>query len=158
MFDIEHNIWIVAVILSALIASGTDFLRYRIPNSLCAILALLFLWAAVREFTIEQALISLTIASIVFVCLFGLFCVDLMAGGDVKLVSVSCLFMQPGDWMASLVMFNFLLLSVAIIILITRTMLRQPRALAVLNRGSPFPLGVPVGLSLAAYVVVAYPA
>lgn len=100
----------------------SDMKHLRIPNSLCAMVGLLALaqWAVVSDFSGAVAGRQLALFAAVSLALVGAFALNLLGGGDVKLLSVLALWFAPGVYVELLALTGLLGGLVAIIVLMLR--------------------------------------
>lgn len=90
----SHPLLLVAAALLALTAAAVDVLLRRIPNRLCAALAVVALATRLAEGFVAAAA-SLAAAAILFAVLFALFLRGVLGGGDVKLATAAALGLPP---------------------------------------------------------------
>lgn len=134
--------WQVAVAALALGMALNDARRFEVPNSIPAGLAALFLLAAISIFPSERSLISAATGAAVFTVGFGLFIADLLPGGDAKALAAAALIVAPWDWVTVLIAFWLMTLFFGLVLLF------QGR-----GKKSRFPMGLPIGLTLAGYAL-----
>ncbi len=101
-----HDFLLVALAAALLVAAFTDIRRRQIDNWLNAAIAIgapLFWWASGLALWPDIA-IQFGIALAVFAVLAGLFAIGAMGGGDVKLLTVLALWIEPEWFLRMLVM------------------------------------------------------
>lgn len=131
-------LWHALVVGFGLAMAASDAHRRRVPNTIPACLVLLFAAAAVWFFPSERSIISAAIGLAVLCIGFLLFVWAALPGGDAKALAASATLISPADWFAVLAAFWLLTLVLAL-------------AQFAIRRNGSFPLGVPIGVTVAAY-------
>ncbi len=139
--------WLIRAlfVLPLLAACYTDLTRYRIPNALCAVMALSFpvaLWLAPAP--VPWFLHVLTALAVLGAGMV-LFIPGLMGGGDIKLMAACALWMGPTVTVAALVL-TALVGGVLSLILLGCRALPASGAWPVLRKGAPVPYGLAIAL------------
>lgn len=155
MFIIHISLWLLLIY-----AAISDLLVMKIPNWLSVLVAVLFLPAAVLSgLSITAVGFSLAAAIVVFVGCFALFAVNVMGGGDAKLLTALALWFGLGPGLiAFLVNVAFAGGIVTLLILAIRWKSRL-----VTERGVPLPASlttakkIPYGIAIAIGAILALP-
>lgn len=138
-----------------------DLIEFRIPNVLTGAIALMFpIWVVAHHLTFMEVGDHLFVGIAVLVCTAILFRFRLLGGGDVKLLSGTCLWAGPYLFLAHLAVTSFFAVGVLLLIHFVRR--AYPVVLATVPRIGAVPMprvlqpgaGVPYGIAIAASAIV----
>lgn len=150
----------IVVFAALFYAAISDLLTMKIPNWLSILIAVLFIPAAILSGLSFAAVgVSLAAAAAVFLGCFALFAINVMGGGDAKLLTALALWFGLGPALIGfLVNVAFLGGLVTLLILVIRWKSRL-----VTDRGLPLPSSlttakkIPYGIAIAAGAIISLP-
>ena len=144
---------LLAPILLAVAAS--DLRHMKIPNALSLGTVALFL-ACLPWFPAEDLLLGLVIAAAVLALGIGAFCLRLIGGGDVKILSALLLFVPvPTMAIFANVFAAAMLLGIALILLVRLLPVAQRSGWPSMQRSRRFPMGISIAMAGLAHPFVA---
>lgn len=136
---------LLAAALLALIVLDLRFMR--IPDQLVAAFLALFIVKVLAQGPGEWLLWQMGLAAVVFGACFVAFGLNLLGGGDAKVLPVLALFVPLGQLAPAMLLFSVaLILSIAAVLACRRIWSHPDRSWAVL-RERDLPMGLPMGLT-----------
>jgi prepilin peptidase CpaA len=143
-------VWILLAGL-LLVAAATDARAYRIPNWVCAAIAVLFLATAPFSMNFETIWPHLATGCAVFAVGYALYALTGMGAGDAKLAAAIGLWAGPAGFQTWITFFALAMLALAILLVGMRRVAHSLGAaepsMRILSRGAPVPLGVALSAS-----------
>jgi len=139
------------------LAGLSDFMTMTISNRLCAAIAILFPFAAL-QFGLPLSAFAghMGVGLAVFVLGFALFSLNLIGGGDAKLLAASALWIGPEGILAFGVLVAFFGGALALALLSARSVLVPVTGFAATDRLLTKGTGVPYGIAIAGAGFVVY--
>jgi len=141
-----------------LVAAITDALTYRIPNWVCAAIAVLFVVTGPFGMPLQVLCLHLAVGIAVFGVGYALYAFSGMGAGDAKLAAAIALWVGPAGFQVWATFFGLAMLALAILLVGVRRAVHplggNEPSLRVFKRGAPVPLGV----ALSASAIAASPA
>ncbi|MEE2950423.1 prepilin peptidase CpaA [Fulvimarina manganoxydans] len=140
-----------------ILAGLSDFMTMTISNRLCAAIAILFPFAALQfGLPLSDFAAHMGVGFAVFVLGFALFSLNLIGGGDAKLLAASALWIGPDGILAYGVLVALFGGALAIVLLSARSLLAPVTGFAAADRLLEKETGVPYGIAIAAAGFVVY--
>ena len=130
-----------------LIAAASDLRELRIPNKLSLVALAIFAGCA-PLLSVDDILMRLLAAGLVFGVCFLLFALRILAGGDVKLLSVLMLFIPtPSLLLFGYVFSGSMLIGVLLIVFIRKYPIPQVQTWASVQQENALPMGISIALA-----------
>ena len=156
-------VYLVLIVL--LLASAVyDVAALRIPNVLCAAIAILFLVPTAASFwvggTVNLALEHVGAGVLMFLIGWGLFVIGVMGGGDVKLLAATSIWVGFDLLLHHVVYIALLGLVVLVVLFSARFLAKIFMARLRIPQGRRFPVslkpeeGVPYGVAISAAAII----
>jgi prepilin peptidase CpaA len=137
-----------------------DLIEFKIPNALSAAILLLFpVWVVTQRLTLFQLGDHLAVGAIVLAGTAILYRFRLLGGGDVKLLSVTCLWAGSYAFLSHLLLTSLFAVGVLVLILLARSIYHALVATVPRLYAMPVPrvlqpgAGVPYGIAITASAV-----
>jgi prepilin peptidase CpaA len=147
-------LWQAALTFLGLAMAFHDARSLSIPNWIPALLLPLFLAAAVFFYPLERSVLAGLTGAAVLLGGFAMFLLKVLPGGDAKALAAASLFVAPTDWVMLLLSVPVLVALTSALVIIERRRAGVRMVLDEAREKSGFPLGVPIGLALAAYAIL----
>lgn len=115
----------IAAAAAYLMAMRQDLLYRRIPNAVPIVIVLIaaLKWAAIGQ--VQPALAGLATAAVVFIVTLGMLHFNWLGGGDVKLISATCLLVGAGDTMPFLLAMALIGGALSLVVLVHARLTRR---------------------------------
>ena len=156
MTTIMETLPLLLMLPILVIGAYTDLRDLRIPNELSIFARTLFCCCALF-IPIDEVLMRLLAAGLVFVTGFVLFILRFFGGGDVKLLTVLMLFIPSQSLMLYAYVFSAsMLIGILLIVHLRKTPFQATETWASVQQANTFPMGISIAMSGIFHAVFLY--